>query len=119
MNVDLQPETKAQLTRVTPGTVAWQSQNVGIAGGEPLLVILDGLLRYAKAHRSRFDSPLAQDYVLGPLFLQSLTGIRGLLNGDGAVAHERGLSGDSKDNGVCEAIFWDAMDAAGYTEEDL
>jgi hypothetical protein len=53
------------------------------------------------------------------LFLQSLTGIRGLLNGDGAVAHERGLSGDSKDNGVCEAIFWDAMDAAGYTEEDL
>jgi hypothetical protein len=117
MNITLQPETKAHLTRPTPGTVAWQSQNVGLEHGEPLVLILDGLLRYAKAHAARYGSPVAEDYVLGKYWLEALQGIHGLLDGAGAVALERNRTTDSKDNGVCEAIYWDARDAAGFPDE--
>ena len=37
----------------------------------------------------------------------------------GAVAHERGITTDTKDNGCVESMFWAAMDIAGFTEEDL
>lgn len=117
MNVTLQPETKAHLTRPTPGTVNWQSQNVGLEHGEPLILILDGLLRYAKAHEARMGAKIADDgYASGPWF-EALEGVHALLNCDGAVAMERGRATDSKDNGVCEAIYWDARDAAGFPDE--
>lgn len=30
-----------------------------------------------------------------------------------------GITTDSKDNGVAEGMFWDCMEAAGFTEADL
>jgi len=112
-------ETQTELGKVPEGTVARAAQDIGIADAEPLLIGLDCLLRYAQCYAARFDSRLAADYVLGPEYLSALKGFRGLLNGDGAVAMLRGLSRDSKDNGACEAIFWQAMNAAGFTEADL
>jgi hypothetical protein len=88
-------------------------------GVEPLIVMMDALIRYAKAHEKRFESKLAEDYVLGPLWLNAAKGVRGLLNGDGALAHEEGWNTDSKDNGAVEGMFWDAMALAGFKEEEL
>lgn len=115
----LQPETLAELARIPRGTVAEQSMRLGRLNDEPLLLALDGLLRYAKAYRQRFESPLAEDGVLGPCWLDAAKGLRGLLNGDGAVAMERGVTTDSKDNGALEGIFWHALRAAGFGEADL
>jgi hypothetical protein len=118
----IQPETKdalSKLTHTARGSVAAASMEYGRIRKEPLFYALDGMLRYAKAYRVRFEGPLAEDYVLGPEWLAVVQGLRGLLNGDGAVAMETGRSSDSKDNGVCEEIFWHAMKAAGFTEEDL
>lgn len=112
-----QPETIAKVATLTPGTIAYQSHLLGMHSAEPLIVALDSMIRYAKAHKARFESPLADDYVLGPQWLDALKGLRGLLNGNGAVAHELGRTSDSKDNGACEAMFWAALEAAGYTEE--
>ena len=111
----LQPETAATV-RSGMDIVACAHRQ-GVTYGEPLIMMLDSLLNYAKAYRIRFDSPLAEDYVLGESFLASLKGVRGLLDGDGAVAMVRGLTTDSKDNGACESLFWLALEAAGYTEE--
>ncbi len=102
-----------------PGCRDYQSMILGYANGEPLLHILDGLLRYAKAYRVRFDGPLENDYVLGPAWLDTAKGVRALLNGDGAVAMERGITTDSKCNGVLEDIFWAAIKAAGFEEGDV
>jgi len=92
---------------------------LGLVQAEPLLIAMDGLLRYAKAYNRRFENELANDYVLGPEWLAAAKGIRGLLNGDGAVALERGITTDSKDNGVIEEMFWAAFGIAGFKESDL
>ena len=94
-------------------TVAQEAMRLGAHEHEPLLVAMDALLRYAKAHERRFESKLGEDYVLGPAWFDALKGVRALLNGDGAVAHERGVTTDSKDNGALEALYWKACDIAG------
>lgn len=114
-----EPETLAAMAKLTPGTVAEQSNRVGWTNREPLIIAMDGLLRYAKAYRKAYDGPLADDQVLGPCWLAAAQGIRGLLNGQGVVAMERDISTDSKDNGVIEDTFWSALKAAGYEEKDL
>lgn len=112
-------ETQAELEKVPANTVSRAAQDAGVTYAEPLIVGLDCLLRYAQCYQKRFEAKLATDYVLGPEFLAALKGFRGLLNGDGAVAMLMGLSRDSKDNGACEAIFWRAMEASGFTEKDI
>jgi hypothetical protein len=105
--------------KLTPGTIAARSMQLGTSGGEPLAVIFQSLLRYAAAHEKRHETKLSEDYMMGPYFLAALLGVRNLLCGDGAVAMERGITTDSKDNGVLEAMFWHCMAAAGYGEDDI
>lgn len=107
------------LHKLPRNVVSGQAMERGLIQGEPLLLCMDGLLRYAKAHKLRFESTLSEDYVLGDPWLAAVKGIRALLNGDGAVAHEKGYNTDSKDNGVIESVFWAAMNAAGFTDENL
>ncbi len=95
-----------------------------MSGNEPIIVILDSLIRYAKAHEQSMGSKLSEDYFLGPCFLSALTSTRELLNGNGSVANEMSAKTDkpcrdSKDNGACEAMFWDAMEISGFTEKDI
>lgn len=110
-------ETIAEANKLTPGTIAERDHKGGLQQGEPLIVAMDALLKYAQAYRERFEGPLAEDYVLGPEWLEAVKGIRGLLNGNGASALASGHSADSKDNGCVESVFWSALRAAGYTEE--
>lgn len=112
-------ERSIELLNKCGNTVAGESHLFGLNRDEPLVFILDGLLRYAKAYQTRFGGLLASDYVLGPSWLQAAIGVRELLNGDGVVAMETERGTDSKDNGFCEAIFWDAMKAAGFTEDGM
>lgn len=122
MFYNLQPETRAELRRlaeIAPGTVAHHAAQLGADKGEPLLVGLDALLRYAKAHRKAYDQTISADYVGGPYWLAAAKGFRDLLNFQGGVALELDRSTDSKDNGTLEEIFWAAMEAAGFTEADL
>jgi hypothetical protein len=133
----LQPETNHEASKLTAGTRALEEHCLGVNQGEPLLYAMDGLLRYAKAYQRAYGlsqrlntwaglpagdpdaRALADDYALGPQWLAAAKGLRGLLNGQGAVAMELGLSSDSKDNGVIEGIFWAALGAAGFKESDL
>jgi hypothetical protein len=119
ISVRLQPETSKAIDKVPVGTMAEQSMNLGLVAAEPLLLAMDGLIRYAKAYTRRFEGQLADDYVLGPEWLNAAKGIRGLLNGNGAVALEKGISTDSKDNGVIEEMFWVALGIVGFKEADL
>lgn len=104
------------MQRLDPGTRDWESNEIGVLESEPLLVALDGLLRYAKAYEKRFESKLAQDYVLGDYWADAIKGIHDLLNGDGAVAMERGIRTDSKVNGVLEEIYQKALQIAGFND---
>ena len=116
----LQPETIRAAGALAPATVSADSHYLGQRHGEPLLVIMDGLLRYAKAYASRFDgAKLADDTVLGDAWLLAARSVRVLLNGDGAVAQELERTTDSKDNGVIESVFWTAIKTAGYPEKHI
>lgn len=115
----LQPETLQAAKILNDKTVSYQSYMLGKNDGEPLLYAMDGLLRYAKAYKKRYDSLLSEDGVLGDSWLKAITGLRELLNGDGASAMERNITTDSKDNGVIESVFWKAIEIAGYEESDI
>jgi len=119
MNYKYTAESVNHANKLPAGTVSHRAHKMGMEQCEPLIVMLDSLLKYAHSYQTRFDSKLSEDYVLGPLWLQSAVGVRGLLNGDGQIAMEKGITTDSKDNGALEALFWDCMNAAGFTEADL
>lgn len=57
--------------------------------------------------------------MLGDEWLAAAKGVRALLNGNGAIAMRKNITTGSKDNGVIEALFWAALEMAGFTEEDL
>lgn len=112
-------EAVAQANKLPVGTISEQSHKLGMEHGEPLLIMMDCLIKYAEAYRERFDGPLSDDYILGKDWLKAATAARGLLNGDGVVAWKKDRSTDSKDNGAIEGMFWDAMQMAGFKEEGL
>lgn len=113
------PETIAHANALPSGTVSEQAHKYGMEQGEPLLVAMDSMLKYAQTYKRRFDGPLQSDYVLGDEWLAIVKGIRALLNGNGQVAMAKDISTDTKDNGAIEALFWDCLRAAGYGEGDL
>lgn len=113
------PETVAHANKLTAGTISEQAHKYGMEQGEPLIVIMDALMKYADNYHRRFNSLLCNDGFLGDEWLQAAKGIRALLNGDGAVAMLKDITTDTKDNGCVESMFWDALRVAGFKEEDL
>src|SRR5690349_10693663 len=63
---------------------------MGMRQGEPIIVMLDCLLQYALVYKVRYEGNLANDQVLGGYWIDALKAVHGLLNGDGAVAMQRG-----------------------------
>jgi hypothetical protein len=109
----------SQLLQTAPSSVQTESACIGFKNHEPLLVILDSCIRYAKAHQQAYEGPLGCDSFAAPHFEDILRGVRGLLNCQGGVALEQARSTDSKDNGLCEGLFWAACEAAGLEGEEV
>lgn len=118
-HVLFQEETVAALNKVPHGTVSYRAARLGVYEAEPLLVTMDAMIAYAKAYQVRFEDPVGNDYVLGVSFNKIISGVRELLNGDGAVAMRRGITTDSKDNSCIEQMYWDACRLAGVDGNDL
>jgi hypothetical protein len=114
-----QNETVQAYRKIKEGTVAQKEMELGLHNYEPLIVAMDSMLRYAKAFKKNYEGLISEDGVLGEYYLDIISGIRGLLNGQGAVAMEKDMSGDTKDNGAIEELFWKCMDVGGYEEKDL
>lgn len=114
-----QPETLESARKVPSGTVSGLAHKRGMDGGEPIILTLDALLRYARAYETRFGDKLANEQVLGVEWLNAVKAVHALLNGDGALAMEMEWTNDSKDNGACEDMFWSALRVAGFGEGDL
>ena len=126
--INWQPETLAALARLSetcPGTVAERDALMGQRMGEPYLVIVDQLIRTAKAYRNEFDQPIGDDFMARDAFAGMLSGVRAMLNFDGAAAwearHNSSTCGprDTKDNGVIESLYWTACELAGIDGNDL
>lgn len=122
-----QPETIAALEHlrtVAPGTVALQSAETGFRLGEPVLIMMDQAIRYAKAYRAEFERPLGEDYMAAEEFRSIIAGVRALLNFDGAALWEGNANSgtrrtrDTKDNGMIESLYWVACDIAGIDGND-
>ncbi len=115
----MQAETVAALAKVPAGTVSAQSVRLGLYEGEPLLVIADALLSYAKAYRGRYEGPIANDGHGAEAFADMLRGVKTFLDHDGGVALRRGITTDSKDNGTMFDIIEATCAAAGIDYQNL
>lgn len=113
------PETVAATNKINPDVIEGASQRMGVNEGEPIIIMLDALLKYAKAYKALFEADLADDRALWDHWFDAIKGVRRLLNGDGAIAMQKGITTDSKSNGACEDVFWKALEAAGYKGKDL
>lgn len=72
---------------------SYASRHVYAWSQSPIARMLDALALYADDYQKRYDTPLVEDYVLGQYWIESLKGVRGLLNGeigqlDGAFTDE-------------------------------
>lgn len=113
-----------KLENTCPGTVALRYADFGMRNHEPILVMIDSAIRYAKAYRARFDQPIGDDYMARDEFASILKGIRAFLNFDGGVAMEAAANSghfahDSKDNGMIESLYWTACEIAGLDGETI
>lgn len=117
MVYSLQNETREVQAKIPANSVDAQSHARGSSRGEPLIVMMDALLRYAKAYQKRYDETVSNDHALGPVWLDALDSVRALLNGDGAVAMENGYTTDSKSNGALESLYHVAIEAAGFPKQ--
>lgn len=119
MSYKYQHETTLIHNSIPENSVARQSNHLGMMQCEPIIVILDGLLRYARAYEKRYEAPISNELPLCENFIDALKGVRAMLSWYGAIALERNINTDSKDNGACEQLFWYAVKAAGLKESDL
>lgn len=119
ITVIMQHETVAALAKVPAGTVSARSARLGVFEGEPLLVIADALLSYAKAYRARMGDPINTDCVGSEAFADMLRGVKTFLDFDGGVAMRRGITTDSKDNGAMFDIIEATCTAAGIDYQEL
>lgn len=119
ITVIMQSETVHALAKVPAGTVSAQSVRLGVYEGEPLLVIADALLSYAKAYRGRYGCSITNDGHAGEAFADMLRGVKTFLDHDGGVALRRGITTDSKDNGSMFDIIEATCTAAGIDYQEL
>lgn len=112
-------DTVLAAEKIPADTVSEQSHKLGMMHGEPLIMAMDCAMQYANSYHSAYGGRLKDDGVLGEHWLDWVKGLHGLLNGDGAVAMQRGITTDSKCNGAMEEMYWKALAAAGFKEEDL
>lgn len=106
--------------RLVLGSLEWKEQKLGLDCGEPVLVILDALWRYAAAFRVHTGGRglLAND-PLGVEWLAALKGIAGLVRMKGAVAMDLGHLTDSKSQWVCGEMIARCLEEAGFPPEAL
>ncbi len=114
-----QAETLAGINSIHVNVIDGQSARLGLANGEPLLVIADALLRYAKAYKARFGDNIGDDYHAATAFSDMLSGVKVLLDHDGGVALERGITTDSKSNGAMSELLDGVCQAAGIDFQNI
>ena len=114
-----QPETLAGINSIPANVIDGQSARLGLAHGEPLLVIADALLRYAKAYKARFGDAVGEDYHAVTAFGDMLAGVKTLLDHDGGVALEKGITTDSKSNGAMSELLDAVCQAAGIDFQNI
>ena len=64
-------------------------------------------LEYADAHKARYESPIGEDYVLGPAWLEWAKALRTMLNGETG----------NLDCGTLDAAIMKALAENGFAEE--
>lgn len=109
----------SKLENTCPGTVALRDATFGMNNHEPLLVMVDSAIHYAKAYKGRFDQSISEDYMARDEFIAILKGIRAMLNFDGALKMDGAPVTDSKDNGMIESLYWTACEIAGLDGETI
>ena len=98
---------------------AFQEMLTGVKGLEPQLIILDSIIRYAKAYERRYGHKITEEGTLFDSFSDMLNGVHNFMCYQGAIALESDSSFDSKDNGVMEIMFNKACDVCGLNRNDF
>ena len=98
---------------------ALRAHRIGKDADEPLYVMADALIRYAKQHRARFEDGIGADYYCLPYFKSIAYSIIQLASMDGGVAMSLEITTDSKDNSVVNELIEEACRLAGVDYETL
>lgn len=106
--------TMACFRRLMLGSSDWKQHKLGLDAGEPVLLILDSLWKYAAAYKSFRRKALADDEVLGQAWLRTLQGVRQMTHVKGAVAMDLDHLTDSKSEWACSEMVWKCVDEAGF-----
>ncbi len=99
---------------------ALRAHRVGYAHEEPLYVLADQLIRYAKMYNVRFtDHKIGQDSFASLPFSHLCHAVLQLSAMDGGCAMGQNRTNDSKDNSVVNALIEKACEIAGINYDEL
>ncbi len=102
----LEPEINELIeSKLNPKTVSFDEMLFGMRNDEPLLCILNDVLKYCKAFLKRYEYPIGKSYFESKQIQCILDSVGELLNCQGGVALDRGASRDSKDNSIMYNII--------------
>jgi hypothetical protein len=104
---------------ITKGTISSKAHELGMAKDEPIIVIIDRLIYYAKAHKKQYETPICDDGFSGDPFKMMLSGVKTMLDAQGGYALMNNISTDSKDNGTCFNMIEKCCEVAGFNIDDL
>ena len=100
-------------------TYSTMEHRLGVEKLEPMYVIADNLIRWAKAHAKQNGALLGTDYYSKEGFVSIAYGVLHMASSQGVVALEKGLTRDSKDNSVLSHLINKACELAGIAYEEL
>lgn len=96
------------VAKLPANCVAKANHSHGIRASEPMIILMDSFYKYAENYSAKYEEDkLCDNYVLGPQWLKGINGVRAMFDGEGDF-----------DCGTLEALYWEAIKIAGFTEEE-
>lgn len=118
MQYRYQQETIELSKKLDPTKICGHDHLIGMEAGEPMIVMIDSMIRYAREHEKAQGDKLASDWRLLDHYKDILRALKDMLNWNGALSVKAGVR-DSKDNSTLYKMIQVACQAAGINEEDL
>lgn len=111
-------ETISQANRLPVGSVEESRHKTGMELGEPIIIMMDCLIKYAEAYREEFGHEVSQNPILGPAWLECLQSMQDLINRQGVLEMKGKTKGESFDCDTMWNLYADAKRIAGFKPEE-
>jgi hypothetical protein len=113
------PKVAEFINRLTPGTIAFAGAVYGHNKCEPLLVMIDSVIKWVDEYYGLYGHPIVEESAHAEQIKNILTACKNLLGYNSSMKSAYRLTFDPKDDGTLFNLIELAADIAGFDMEDV